>query len=106
MSAEAEAVLEMERKLLEIFRASLPDTPEFRKVEQVARVLALEDGVGDYIDRIVMGHPHGGAETVPTIARVGRKGCVAILFPLQPAWATYIRDARSAIEAMKEGEKP
>ena len=101
MSDESDAVLEMERKLCELFRASLPDTPEMEKVERVARALAAEDGCGDYMDRIVMGYPSGGSATVPTVARVGRKGCVAIMFPLQPAWATYIRDARAAIEAVE-----
>jgi len=98
---KAKAVRDMMAVIRAEFEKEWHDNPHNRRIRTVARALAMADGISeDYLDEIVMGFASGGGATVPTIARVGSRGLVAILFPLQPAWAAYARDAQAAIEAV------
>jgi hypothetical protein len=93
---DAEAVLTMEAAILAEFNRTYPQDERSQRIKRVARAIAIANRQGDYLDRIVMGFPSNTPGS--GIAYCG-KGTVAILFPLQPCWATYVHDAIAAIEA-------
>jgi len=95
---ESETVIAMMDRLRTLFDERWPKTPEADRIKSVARELAHNEGYGDYLDYMVMGIPNRDMATVPTLARCGY-GTVALMFPIQPCWATYVHKAREAIAA-------
>lgn len=77
-------------------------TPEGRRIKEVATAMFQRAWHGQRPEQLAMGFP--GGDPAKHLARVGN-GTVAIMYPLQPAWATYAEHAREAIELTKATEE-
>lgn len=103
MSVVTDAVFAMEAAILAEFERTFPQDARSARIREVARAIATANGQGDYLDRIVMGHPHPQAGHGVTFCG---KGTVMMTWPLQPCWATYAKDAIAAIEVCDAGAQP
>jgi hypothetical protein len=101
MSTIGDAILALEAVVLKDWEDRLAMMPDYNRVRAIARNLALADGVGEEnLDRVVMGYAGGNSDHLPTLARVGKKGVVALCLPMAPAWVNYVNDAKAAIEVV------
>ena len=73
-------------------------TERDKKIQKIAKHMA---SANEDPDIIVMGYP-GRYKAALAIAG---NGTFALAHPIQPAWATYWRDASAALEAVEAAEK-
>jgi hypothetical protein len=95
------AVLALRAPCNEQYDAWSKATPENARIRAVATAIFRANWGDQDPTEPVMGvpynsHPDNKGQTQWYLG----KGTVAFRFPIQPAWATYLQDARAAIEAV------
>jgi hypothetical protein len=91
--AAHEAVTVALKELFRLVRvAHEPRTPKEERITKVAKAICESKRVN--ADQITTGHPNH-----PCLAG---NNAVAIVYPIQPAWATYWVEAIAAIDAVDE----
>lgn len=91
-----EIILALEKEIaVELDEWSAASTKNAR-LRKVATAICAAKWGSENTERATMGFSGGN---IDTLSRLGN-GTVAIQYPMQPAWATYLREAQAAIDAV------
>ena len=97
-SPAVQAIFDLRSAINEEWNTWAAATPEGTRLRKIATAIFLREWPHCDPDEVVMGT--AGAEFPTSFFRLG-KGTVAIRFPILPAWATYLNDARDALKAVE-----